>query len=279
MSSVAEDCLAQLGSALPVAGPPRVRRLHLPPEPAAGESRGEFCALELDDGTLGLSFVLLGDTLHRLRDPSVVDALADADAWVVARGFASSDPVARTLGLAAVNALTRWFFDRAGWAPDASGDSLGSIAPQSGDHLGMIGLFTPLLPRVLASGARLTVVELQARLAGDFPGYRVTLDARELEHCNKVLATGSLLLNDTLDTMLAHCRQSQAVALVGPTVGCLPDPLFARGVTTLGGTWILDSAAYLDALHTGQPRRSAARKSTVERGTYPGLQALRRRLA
>ena len=85
MSSVAEDCLAQLGSALPAAGPPRVRRLHLPPEPAEGESRGEFCALELDDGTLGLSFVLLGDTLHRLRDPSVVDALADADAWVVAR--------------------------------------------------------------------------------------------------------------------------------------------------------------------------------------------------
>lgn len=279
MSSVAEDCIAQLGSALPAAGPPRVRRLHLPPEPAEGESRGEFCALELDDGTLGLSFVLLGDTLHRLRVPSVVDALAGADAWAVARGFATSDPVARTLGLAAVNALTRWFFDRAGWAPDASGDSLGSIAPQSGDHLGMIGLFTPLLPRVLASGAQLTVVELQARLAGDFPGYRVTLDARELEHCNKVLATGSLLLNDTLDTMLAHCRQSQAVALVGPTVGCLPDPLFARGVTTLGGTWILDSAAYLDALHTGQPRRAAARKSTVDRDAYPGLQALRRRLA
>jgi hypothetical protein len=46
---------------------PRVQALHLPPDPAPGQSRGEFCALELDDGSLGLSYVLLDDTLAQLR--------------------------------------------------------------------------------------------------------------------------------------------------------------------------------------------------------------------
>ncbi len=278
MTSFAHECLAQLASLSQLAAPPRIRALHLPPEPAPGESRGEFCALELEDGTLGLSFVLLDRTLERLRDQSGLVELAGADPRVVAQGFAEPESLRRTIGMAAVNALTRWFFDRAGWQPSASRDSLGAVSPEPGDHLGMIGLFTPLLPRVTASGARLTVVELQERLVGDFGSYRVTLDPAALAACNKVIATGSLLLNDTLDTMLAHCRGAQAIALIGPTVGCLPDALFARGVTTLGGTWILDSRGYLDALHAGQPRRETARKSTVNCEDYPGWESLARRL-
>jgi hypothetical protein len=34
---------------------------------SASDGKGEFCALELDDGSLGLSYVLLDDTLARLR--------------------------------------------------------------------------------------------------------------------------------------------------------------------------------------------------------------------
>jgi hypothetical protein len=67
--SFASDYLAQL-EAFAATGPlPRVRALHLPPPPSAEASanKGEFCALELDDGSLGLSYVLLDDTLARLR--------------------------------------------------------------------------------------------------------------------------------------------------------------------------------------------------------------------
>jgi hypothetical protein len=56
--------LAQLGAA---AALPAVRALHLPPAPAPGSNRGEFCAIELADGTLGLSYVLLGDTWAQLH--------------------------------------------------------------------------------------------------------------------------------------------------------------------------------------------------------------------
>jgi uncharacterized protein len=257
---------------------PRVRALHLPPEPAPGASRGEFCALELDDGSLGLSYVLLDDTLARLRelDPSL--GLAGADALQVARRYIEGQGAQRTLGFAAANALTRCLYGRAGWRPAASVDSLGALDPRPGESIGMIGLFTPLLARVLASGARLTVFELKAHLAGQHEGWRVSLDADELRHCDKVISTGTLVLNDTLDSMLALCERARWIALIGPSMGCLPDALFARGVTLLGGSWVLEPEAYLDALRRGEQRAGLAQKVAITPADYPGFEALLARL-
>lgn len=270
----AAEALALLQS-LAVSGPlPRVRALHLPPPPRADSLRGEFAALELDDGTLGLSYVLLGDTWAELSRQPDRFALAGRDALEVARAYASTDTLERTVGFAAVNALTRWLFDRAGFAPPASGDSIGLLDPLPGETVGMIGYFAPLVPRIVARGARVLVVELRTDLVGEADGVRVTLDAAELAGCDKVLATGTLLLNDTLETMLQHCRRASRLALVGPSVGCPPDPLFARGVTLLGGSWVTDSAAYLAALKAGESTGAFAWKYALTEAQYPGWNAL-----
>jgi uncharacterized protein (DUF4213/DUF364 family) len=272
--SFASDYLAQLERFAQRAPVPRVRALHLPPEPAPGESRGEFCALELDDGSLGLSYVLLDDTLARLRELDPTLGLAGADALQLARRYVEGQGVQRTLGFAAANALSCCLYARAGWRPAASADSLGALDPQPGETIGMIGLFTPLLARVLASGAQLTVLELKAHLAGEHAGYRVTLDANELRHCDKVISTGTLVLNDTLDRMLALCERARWIALIGPSMGCLPDALFARGVTLLGGSWVIERDAYLDALRHGEVRAGLAQKVAITPAAYPGFEAL-----
>jgi uncharacterized protein len=277
--SVATEVIALLELAGERRPWPRVRALHLPPRPTPGDLRGEFCALELDDESIGLSYVLLGDTWADLTRQRPRLDLAGRDALDVARGFGGVDPLERTVGFAAVNALTRCLFQRAGFAPGSSGDSIGHLDPQPGESIGMIGLFAPLVPRITARGAQVVVVELRADLAGERDGVRVTLDASELESCDKVLATGTLLLNDTLDRMLVHTRRARSVALVGPSVGCPPDPLFARGVTLLGGSWIIDPAAYVEALLGGQPTAKAARKSALTPAQYPGWDALVERAA
>ena len=276
--SFVTEYLAQLEAFGARSALPRVRALHLPPaqpDRDERENRGEFCALELDDGSLGLSYVLFDDALERLRDDAGSLGLAGADALTVARRYASAVPGdtashnfrGKTLGFAAANALTRCLFDRAGFRPDDSADSIGQMNPQAGEQIGMIGLFRPLLGRVLSSGARLTVVELNAELAGEAEGYRVTLDAEELASCSKVVSTSTLLLNDTLDRMLGHCRNARWFAMVGPSAGCLPDALFARGVTLLGGSWIRERAGFIDALQRGESRSEFAGKFVVvERG-------------
>ena len=256
---------------------PRVRALHLPPAEAAASKSGEFCALELDDGALGLSFVLLGDTLSQLGQAKDVDGVIGMDALQLAHEFARpdsglEDPAAnirRSLGFAAANALSRSVMDRLGFAPPPAADSLGGIVPKAGDHIGMVGLFTPLLPQLAEAGARLTVIELNPDCVGDHDGYRVTLDAGELDTCNKVLATSTILLNHTVDRMLAHCRQASHVALIGPRAGCLPQPLFARGVSLIGGSWVSDRASFIDALRRGESWGQFAYKFALTPADWP----------
>jgi len=289
-SSVAADTLAALRRIAAALGQPRVKALHVPPPPAEGTRRGEFAALELDDGDLGLVYVLLGDTLARLRSGNIPAGLVGCTALRVAEGMTGHDTqdtqgdpgghgdLTRTLGWAAGQALAHSLMRRAGWQPPPAGDSLAGLAPGPGDHLGLVGLFGPLMERLVQTGARVTVVELRADLVGRHAGYEVTLDTAALAACNKVLATGTLLINDTLDAVLAHTRGARRVAMVGPTVGGLPDALFARGVHVLGGTWVTDPAAFTAALVAGAERRDAARKFTLVRGDWPGWPALLARL-
>ena len=274
----ATDLIAELERATAGHSIPRVRALHLPPPEAAESRNGEFCALELDDGALGLSYVLLGGILPRLAasdDPHTIvgmDALQLAREFVAPTAGAGGDAeIRRTLGFAAANALSRTVMERMGFAPPRAIDSIGGIDPQAGDHVGMVGLFTPLLKQVTAAGAQLTVIELNPDYAGHYDGYRVTLDAAALEDCNKVLSTSTILLNHTVDDMLAHCRKAQRIVLIGPSAGCLPEPLFARGVTVVGGSWITDRAGFIDALCRGESWSGFAYKFALAAADWPGL--------
>ncbi len=288
--SYAEELLAALSQAFAGRPVPRVQALHLPPVPWTGSRDGEFGALELDTGALGLSYVLLDDTLATIGEAAALvrdaNALDVAQWWVDSRvasraeeaaegaGQAADGAARAALGFAAVNALTRELFDRAGFVPPAATDSIGGMDPRPGEHIGMVGFFPPLVKQVTARGARLTVLELRADLAGPREGFAITLDPAELAGCTQVLATSTVLLNHTLEGVLAACRSARHIALVGPGAGCLPDGLFARGVTLLGGTWVVDAAAFKQALATGAPWGRATQKFALTRENYPGLQAL-----
>ncbi|WP_088283321.1 Rossmann-like domain-containing protein [Ideonella sp. A 288] len=258
--TLADDLLAQLKDGL--AGPaPRVRALHLPPRPWNGTKDGEFCAIELDDGSLGLSYVLLDDTLARLASAGSDRQVVGADALELAGRWRDGRGAERALGFAAVNALSRHLLDRAGRVPPDATDAIGGLDPQPGEHIGMVGLFPPLVRRVTACGARLTVLELREDLAGARADFTVSLDPAALADCDKVLTTSTVLLNDTLDAILAACSRARQVAMIGPGAGCLPEALFARGVTAVGGAWIVDRPGFVAALTRGEPWGGCARKT------------------
>ena len=74
-----------------------------------------------------------------------------------------------------------------------------------------------------------------------------------------MLSTSTVLLNDTLDALLGHCRGAERIALIGR--GELPArPLFERGVTLLGGSWIADAEGFKNALLAGTSWSGCARK-------------------
>ena len=250
---------------------PAVTAIHLPPATATGHS-AEFCALELADRSIGLSYLWLGYGRERLRD--VISTLPlPGDAASTARWYGDADPARRAIGFAAVNAISQHLFSRAAFAPATATSSIALLDPQPGDHVGMIGLFPPLVPRILATGARLTVVELNPALVRDAERFRVTLDRGALSACDKVVSTSTVLLNDTIDEVLSSCRGARYFGVIGPGTGCLPDPLFARGVSTVGGTRVVARDAFIASLAEAK-RWTGTEKYTIRREDYPGVDTL-----
>lgn len=256
-------------------GPARVARLVLPPLVQAPGKEGEFCAVQLDDGSVGLAFTLLDGTLATLHARHRRGAAVDGEAAAaLVDGYLAGDAVARTVGLATINALTSRLYRRAGFVPDDAVDSFGSLQLAAGDRLGMVGHFTPLIEAARALGIPVTVLELRADLVRETPGLVVTLDPARLAGCNKIVSTSTLLLNDTFESVSAAWRHADAVAVIGPSAGCPPDALFAAGVSAVGGAWVVDAEAFLARVAAGEKWGPAARKVTLTPARYPGLQAL-----
>ncbi|MFP5466017.1 MAG: Rossmann-like domain-containing protein [Gammaproteobacteria bacterium] len=260
----------------------RVRRLHVPRRaPEAGRHDAEFCAIELDDGSFGLSYVLLGNTLQALLTAhgSSADApLAGADPMALAQPLAGGSEVERAIALAAVNAMTDSVWRRIGYEPPQAGNSLGDVSLGPEDHLGMIGFFPPLVQRVAEAGGRLSVVEMNTdmveRQRARYPQVTIGLDRSLLAPCNTVVGTSTMLLNDTLDDMLGAAPQATHFAVIGPSAGLWPDPLFARGVTLLGGSRVTDPQGFANAMAAGESWSAATRKFAIARESWPGWRAL-----
>lgn len=262
------DAAQRIDAAL---GPARVERIVLPPLMDSPGREGEFCAVQLDDGSVGLAFTLLDGTLAALHAHG---SEAGGAAMDLVRGYGKDDGAARAVGLATINALTRRLYDRAGFVPDDSVDSFGSLRLVPGDRLGMIGHFTPLIEQARTLGIPVTVLELKPELVREEPGLAVTLDPRRLAGCNKIVSTSTLLLNDTFEAAAACWRGAEAVAIVGPSAGCPPDPLFAAGVSAVGTAWVTEAEAFLDRVAAGAKWGPTSRKVTLTPQRYPGLDAL-----
>ncbi len=254
--------------------PPAVRRVFVP-EPRPDPTRdAEFGLVELEDGSAGLYYAWLGESQRGMAARFEPAALAGMDACALARLYAEPDEASRSLGLAAVNTLTAHLFSRAGYLPPAAADSFGGLTLDTADHLGMVGNFPSLVRQARERGARVTVVERKPHMVREEPGLRITLEPTALDGCNKVVMTAATLINDSLDEMLGYCRSAREIVVVGPTAGCIPDPLFARGVTRVGGTRISASGLAIERLRGGAKLADAAQRYAIDPAAYPGLAAL-----
>ena len=87
---------------------------------------GEFCAVQLDDGSVGLAFTLLEGTLATLHARG--QSPRGAPALALVEGYAAGDAPARAVGLATLNALTHRLYRRAGFvAEDSARNSPDSV--------------------------------------------------------------------------------------------------------------------------------------------------------
>lgn len=271
---VSEELLAILDDVGRRLSLPRVKQVFIPPARDRPSRSAEFGAVVLEDDSVGVVFVLLGDTLPKLHERGVPEAVVGLDPLELAQGFQDADSATRTMGLAALNAVSQHVIRASGLPLDFETNAIGSFDPRPDDHLGMVGFFPPLVSRLVAQGVDLTVVELNEELVRQEARFRVTLDPGALEECNKILCTSTLILNDSLDDVLEHCRHAEQVAIIGPSAGFLPDPLFARGIDTVGGHQVADVEGFIARLRDEEKWGDTSRKYCIHRRSYPGYRAL-----
>jgi uncharacterized protein (DUF4213/DUF364 family) len=234
----------------------------------------KFGALVLEDGTVGLTYVDLGEARQEFQDTVKPESFAGAPVLELARLYAEQRDWQRVLGMAAINAISQYLFIASRYPLVESTSTVEMLDPGAHDHIGMVGYFPSLVQRIRDMKLPLTVIELDPQWLQQGDNFEVTLDPSRLSGCNKILCTGTMLINQTLDPVLQFAGNAEQIIQVGPTVGCLPDPLFCRGITAVGGRQVVDCEHFLELWKSGEPWNVATRRYSIAAGGYPGYQEL-----
>ncbi|MDY0341084.1 MAG: DUF364 domain-containing protein [Coriobacteriia bacterium] len=251
---------------------PRIAGVFLPSLHDDGQPGDEqFMALFLEGGATGISFVMIPPEAAGDYRALSSESLVGRAPQELARAFGGDDPIAQMLGMASINAICQHVMNETGYQPDVMTDSLGLLAMEKGDEVGMVGLFSGLVASIQETGAELVIIEMDERLIAENQALPITADTAQLGACNKVLVTGTTVLNNTLENVLAHCAPDALVSVVGPTVGYFPDPLFACGVDIVGGRVVTDSEAFLQRLTRRERLTGTTQRTCFQKATYQGF--------
>jgi uncharacterized protein (DUF4213/DUF364 family) len=235
-----------------------VRDALLEEVPDIGEIRVEgvclglgYSGLKLDTGHAGVCNTLISEATPEccevLRDAGtlagrpVTEFLGMIESW---------DFIERVIGVSALNALSQIVFEK---EPDRylmeERNLVEVVEVNREDTVVMVGNIKPFTP-VFTSNARvLHILERSPRREeGVLPD---TACEQLVPEADVVVITGSALANGTLDRLLELAGDARAVAVVGPTASCLPDPLFSRGADYVGGIRIRDADRAMRILSEG----------------------------
>jgi len=251
---------------------PPIADIFFPPFYRGGQPKeAEFMALSLAGDATGISYVLLPDEKEQDYIALQPSDFIGQNPRRFALEFGSDDPVKEMIGLAAINAICQHVMRETNFAVNSATDSLGLLSIGAEDKLGMVGLFFPLVKYVKAAGAKLVVIEKNARLLQKYPELHVTLDPAELKTCNKILCTSTTILNNSLEEILNHCAPDALVSIIGPTAGYFPDPLFNRGIDVVGGRVVKEGKLFLQLLAEQKRWGDATQKTCFQKATYSGI--------
>ena len=253
---------------------PPVSWLHLPPENPRDPHHKKFGVLVLADGSCGFFYTRLGDNLKQLRDKIDEKQILSTPILDLAEGYDNANLVKRSLGLGALNAIAQHVFTRSAGVLQNDVDPLGQLDLDTSHQVGMVGYFKPLVRMLKDQRVPVTVIEKDEGYF-DYDGLvDVTLDVGALKRCDRVLITASTLLNDSLDSVLANCAADARVALIGPTVGCLPDPFFARGIDVVGGSRVANLCSLKKHMLSGENWGNSVIKYCIAKKQYAGAHRL-----
>src|SRR5262249_14743851 len=185
------------------------------------------------------------------------DKLRGRPAFDLAREALGENGIRRATGIAAMNALADHCWRRRPH-PEAelrlAVDAFDATEMRPGDNVVVVGAFVPFLRELKRRRQPFLVLEQDPATLKpeELPFLRPAEEAATVvPEVDVLLITGTTLINDTLEELLALAKPAALVTMVGPTVSLLPDAFLRRGADILGTVHITDPDAFLDMLAEG----------------------------
>jgi len=255
---------------------PSVDKIYIPVKDklTIDHKKANFGAIKLTDGSTGIFFVGLHPDFHKIAEKTDLKSLIEENILKLASKFNSQNLFERTIGLGIINAISHFVFTQFKFQFDNSNNILDLMNIQSDDFIGMVGYFPPLVRKLKNITNQFIVVELKKELINKFSDWEITLDKTKLRDCNKIICTSTTIINNTLDDVLKYTQNTEFFALIGPTAGFLPDPLFTRNIDVIGGSVVNNSELFFNRITQGERWGDSVSKFAILRKDYLGFQSL-----
>jgi uncharacterized protein (DUF4213/DUF364 family) len=222
-----------------------------------------FTGVKLSNGTAGACATPIKTIPEAVCCPSSAMAMPfpvkfkGRPAFDLAREALGENSIRRAVGIAAMNALadTCWRHRPHPETELRSGiDAFDATEIRAGDNTVVVGAFVPFLRELKRRRQPFLVLEQDPATlkADELPFFRPPEQAAAVvPEADVLLITGTTLINDTLEELLALAKPAARVTMVGPTVSLLPDAFLRRGADILGTVRITATDDFLDILAEG----------------------------
>ncbi len=222
-----------------------------------------FTGVQLDNGVGGLCATPIKSVPEAVCCPSSAQAMP-VPGKIAGRGAAEllqdlyrPQDLRRAVAIATLNALAETLWRRDGPPPGAcpvEGDAFDALAIAPGQRVVLVGAFAPYMRTLRRTGQPFQVLELDpATLRPEELPFYVHAERAPatVARADVLIATGTTLVNGSLDGLLQCLRPGAQAAIVGPTATLWPGPFVRRGATVVGGTRVQEAGALLDLLAEG----------------------------
>ncbi|WP_027399114.1 DUF364 domain-containing protein [Anaerovorax odorimutans] len=222
-----------------------------------------FSGVKLSTGHGGLCFTPVKEMPEAVCCPSSAKAmplsgkLKGISVLKYIEEIHSDNPLKRTLGIAALNALSTFYWEREkelDYKVVIREDAFEKVDVTKFKKTVVIGALVPMLKKLTKENSDYKVLEMDSRtLKGDeLEHYAPATDASiYVPDADLLVITGVTLLNNTLNDLLKIAKKGAEIIVTGPTASMIPDALFKRGVTIVGGIIVTKSDELLDIISEG----------------------------
>ncbi len=203
-----------------------------------------YVGVKLDNDATGIAAVLFDALPHGCTVMPKAGSIAGSPAIDLVKYLVNGkNSLEIALGLACANALIKTPADNTD-----NQEATTYLNLQPGEKVAMVGLFAPLVEKIRAAGAMLTVIEKNPQ--------RLELLSAEaknkvLKDCDVAIITATTLLNHTFEETINLLGKPRSVALLGPSTPLVPEIFKGTPVTHLGGATVADSAKVLQIISEG----------------------------